>query len=235
MGTPLAGFRRRKPDPADRRPAPPQSTRTAPTTSPRSRPAPSSNLRLQRLHRAGPRRDCRRVEQDRRRDRRFPGHSCRRAPAFSRSSRTSWSRCVTSSAPPRRTEITDAGADMEDEDLIQREDTGRHGHPCRLHQARAAFDLYPGPGARRQGPLRHGDQGRGFLVTRLFVANTHTPILFFSSRGIVYKEKVWRLPIGTPQSRGKFLRQHAAAAAGRAQSPPSCRCPRTRRAGPVWT
>jgi DNA gyrase subunit A len=37
------------------------------------------------------------------------------------------------------------------------------------------------------------------------VANTHTPILFFSSRGIVYKEKVWRLPIGTPQSRGKAL------------------------------
>ena len=44
------------------------------------------------------------------------------------------------------------------------------------------------------------------FVTRLFVANTHTPILFFSSRGIVYKEKVWRLPIGKPQSRGKSLR-----------------------------
>jgi DNA gyrase subunit A len=44
------------------------------------------------------------------------------------------------------------------------------------------------------------------FLTRLFVANTHTPILFFSSRGIVYKEKVWRLPIGSPQSRGKFLR-----------------------------
>jgi DNA gyrase subunit A len=43
------------------------------------------------------------------------------------------------------------------------------------------------------------------FVTRLFVANTHTPVLFFSSRGIVYKEKVWRLPIGTPQSRGKAL------------------------------
>jgi DNA gyrase subunit A len=43
------------------------------------------------------------------------------------------------------------------------------------------------------------------FVTRLFVANTHTPVLFFSSRGIVYKEKVWRLPIGNPQSRGKAL------------------------------
>jgi DNA gyrase subunit A len=43
------------------------------------------------------------------------------------------------------------------------------------------------------------------FVTRLFVANTHTPVLFFSSRGIVYKEKVWRLPVGTPQARGKAL------------------------------
>ncbi|MGO7675632.1 hypothetical protein ACC685_38040, partial [Rhizobium ruizarguesonis] len=41
------------------------------------------------------------------------------------------------------------------------------------------------------------------FVSRLFVVNTHTPVLFFSSRGIVYKEKVWRLPIGTPTSRGK--------------------------------
>jgi DNA gyrase subunit A len=44
------------------------------------------------------------------------------------------------------------------------------------------------------------------VVTRLFVANTHTPVLFFSSRGIAYREKVWRLPIATPQSGGKFLR-----------------------------
>ncbi len=59
---------------------------------------------------------------------------------------------------------------------------------------------------------RRGGKGRSGMatrdedfVTRLFVANTHTPVLFFSSRGIVYKEKVWRLPIGTPQSRGKAL------------------------------
>src|SRR4029079_8327634 len=59
---------------------------------------------------------------------------------------------------------------------------------------------------------RRGGKGRSGMstkeedfVTRLFVANTHTPGLFFSSRGIVYKEKVWRLPIGNPQSRGKAL------------------------------
>ena len=43
------------------------------------------------------------------------------------------------------------------------------------------------------------------FVTRLFVANTHTPVLFFSSRGQVYKEKVWRLPLAAPQARGKAL------------------------------
>src|SRR5207302_1191229 len=43
------------------------------------------------------------------------------------------------------------------------------------------------------------------FVTRLFVANTHTPVLFFSSHGRVYKEKVWRLPLAAPQARGKAL------------------------------
>src|SRR5262245_24764556 len=43
------------------------------------------------------------------------------------------------------------------------------------------------------------------FVARLFVANTHTPVLFFSSRGQVYKEKVWRLPLAAPQARGKAL------------------------------
>jgi DNA gyrase subunit A len=43
------------------------------------------------------------------------------------------------------------------------------------------------------------------FVTRLFVANTHSPILFFSSHGQVYKTKVWRLPLAAPQARGKAL------------------------------
>ena len=92
---------------------------------------------------------------------------------------------------------------MEDEDLIQREDMVVTVTPCRLHQARAAVDL---PGAERGGKGRSGMATKDEdFVTRLFVANTHTPVLFFSSRGIVYKEKVWRLPLGTPQARGKAL------------------------------
>ena len=59
---------------------------------------------------------------------------------------------------------------------------------------------------------RRGGKGRAAaqireedFVTKLFVANTHTPILFFSSAGMVYRMKVWRLPVGNPQARGKAL------------------------------
>ena len=59
---------------------------------------------------------------------------------------------------------------------------------------------------------KRGGKGRSGMatkeedfVTRVFVANTHTPVLFFSSRGQVYKEKVWRLPLAAPQARGKAL------------------------------
>src|SRR5436309_3093194 len=59
---------------------------------------------------------------------------------------------------------------------------------------------------RRGGNGRSGMQTRDEdFVTRLFVANTHTPVLFFSSHGRVYKEKVWRLPQAAPQARGKAL------------------------------
>jgi DNA gyrase subunit A len=104
---------------------------------------------------------------------------------------------------PRRTELADGGADMEDEDLIQRDDmvvTVSHSGYIK----RVPLSLYRAQ--RRGGKGRSGMSTKDEdFVTRLFVANTHTPVLFFSSRGIVYKEKVWRLPIGNPQSRGKAL------------------------------
>jgi DNA gyrase subunit A len=59
---------------------------------------------------------------------------------------------------------------------------------------------------------RRGGKGRAGMatreedfVTRIFIANTHTPVLFFSSRGMAYKMKVWRLPVAVPQARGKAL------------------------------
>ena len=104
---------------------------------------------------------------------------------------------------PRRTEIADGGPDMEDEDLIAREDmvvTVSHaGYIKRVPLATYRAQRRGGKG--RSGMATKDED----FVTRLFVANTHTPVLFFSSRGIVYKEKVWRLPLGTPQSRGKAL------------------------------
>ncbi|MCB1464238.1 MAG: DNA gyrase subunit A, partial [Nitratireductor sp.] len=106
-------------------------------------------------------------------------------------------------ATPRRTEIVDGGYDVDDEDLIAREDmvvTVTHGGYIK----RVPLDTYRAQ--RRGGKGRSGMSTRDEdFVSRLFVANTHTPVLFFSSRGIVYKEKVWRLPVGAPQARGKAL------------------------------
>ena len=106
-------------------------------------------------------------------------------------------------ATPRKTEIVDGGADFDDEDLIQREDmvvTVSHGGYIK----RVPLATYRAQ--RRGGKGRSGMATKDEdFVTRLFVANTHTPVLFFSSRGICYKMKVWRLPLGGPTSRGKAL------------------------------
>ena len=106
-------------------------------------------------------------------------------------------------ATPRRTEILDSDADMEDEDLIQREDmavTVSHAGYIK----RVPLSTYRAQ--RRGGKGRSAMQTREEdFVSRLFVANTHTPMLFFSSRGQAYKLKVWRLPLAAPQARGKAL------------------------------
>jgi DNA gyrase subunit A len=106
-------------------------------------------------------------------------------------------------ATPRRTIIVDQEGEMEDEDLIQREDmvvTVSHAG----YVKRVPLSTYRAQ--RRGGKGRAGMQTRDEdFVTRLFVASTHTPVLFFSSRGKVYKEKVWRLPQAAPQARGKAL------------------------------
>jgi DNA gyrase subunit A len=104
-------------------------------------------------------------------------------------------------AVPRRTTIVEGDGDIEDEDLIPREEmviTVTHGG----YVKRTPLSTY-----RSQ---RHGGKGRSGMatkdedaVTRVFSASTHAPMLFFSSGGKVYKLKVWRLPLGTPTSRGK--------------------------------
>ncbi len=104
-------------------------------------------------------------------------------------------------ATPRRTEIVENEGEVEDEDLIAREDmvvTVSHAG----YVKRVPLTAYRAQ--RRGGKGRTGVQMRDEdFVTKMFVANTHTPILFFSSLGTVYRMKSYRLPLGNPQARGK--------------------------------
>jgi DNA gyrase subunit A len=106
-------------------------------------------------------------------------------------------------ATPRKTVIIEQEGEVEDEDLIQREEmvvTVSHAG----YVKRVPLSAYRAQ--RRGGKGRAGMQTRDEdFVSRLFVASTHTPVLFFSSRGQVYKEKVWRLPMAAPNARGKAL------------------------------
>ncbi len=104
---------------------------------------------------------------------------------------------------PRRTEIQDLEFEQDIEDLIQREDmvvTVTHAGYIK----RVPLSSYRAQ--RRGGRGRAGMATREEdFVSRIFVANTHTPVLFFSTNGMAYKLKVYRLPLGTPQARGKAL------------------------------
>ena len=106
-------------------------------------------------------------------------------------------------ADPRRSEFMDAEFEVEDEDLIAREDmvvAVTHAG----YVKRTPLSIYRTQ--RRGGRGRAGMATRDEdIVTRIFVANTHTPLLFFSSTGMAYKMKLWRIPQGPPQARGKAL------------------------------
>ncbi|WP_333794964.1 DNA gyrase subunit A [Hyphomicrobium sp.] len=106
-------------------------------------------------------------------------------------------------ATPRKTEIVDIEGDLEDEDLIAREDmvvTVSH----RGYIKRVPLSTYRSQ--RRGGKGRSGMSTRDEdFVTQIFIASTHTSVLFFSSRGMCYRMKVWRLPAATPQAAGKAL------------------------------
>ncbi len=107
-------------------------------------------------------------------------------------------------ATDRRTEIdVDSEPDQDIEDLIQREDmvvTVTHkGYIKRVPLSTYRAQRRGGRG--RAGMRTHEDD----FVSRIFVNNTHTPVLFFSNLGRVYKLKVYKLPLGTPQARGKAM------------------------------
>jgi len=106
-------------------------------------------------------------------------------------------------ATPRKTEILDVEGEVEDEDLIQREDcvvtVSHRGYIKRVPLA--AYRAQRRGGKGRSGMATRDED----FVTQLFVTSTHTPVLFFSSRGMCYRMKVWRLPPASPQSPGKAL------------------------------
>ena len=104
-------------------------------------------------------------------------------------------------ANPRRTKIEDIEVDTDIESLIQREEmvvtVTEAGYIKRVPLN--AYKAQKRGGKGKSGMTTKEED----FVTRLFVANTHTPVLFFSSKGIVYKMKVYKLPLGSPTSKGK--------------------------------
>ncbi len=104
-------------------------------------------------------------------------------------------------ATPRKTELVPVEDETEIEDLIQRADmvvTVSHAG----YVKRVPLSTYRAQKRGGKGRTGMSTKDEDF-VTDIFVANTHTPVLFFTSKGLVHKMKVWKLPEGTPQSRGK--------------------------------
>ena len=104
-------------------------------------------------------------------------------------------------AIPRRTAILDGEGDIEDEDLIPREDmvvTVTHSGYVKRTALAAYREQHRGGKGRSGMAMKDED-----AITGVYSATTHQPMLFFSSTGKAYKLKVWRLPLGNPQSKGK--------------------------------
>ncbi len=106
-------------------------------------------------------------------------------------------------ATPRRTAFEPMDAEFDDEDLIAREDmvvtVSNAGYVKRVPLATYRAQARGGKG--RTGMSTRDED----FVSELFVASTHTPLLIFTNAGRVFKIKVWKLPIGTPQARGRPL------------------------------
>lgn len=106
-------------------------------------------------------------------------------------------------ATPRLTSIEENSVDLDDEDFIQKEDmvvTISHSGYIK----RVPLNTYRAQNRGGKGKTGMTTKDEDF-VQDVFVANTHTPVLFFSTTGMVYQMKVYKLPLGTPQSKGKAL------------------------------
>ena len=106
-------------------------------------------------------------------------------------------------ATPRKTELIDADVEIEDEALIEREDVAvTVTHAGYIKRTPIAEYRVQGRGGKGRSGMATRDED---FITSLFVANTHAPMLFFSSTGMAYKLKVWRLPEARIAGRGKAM------------------------------
>ena len=106
-------------------------------------------------------------------------------------------------ATPRRSAVVEAAITQDDEDLVQREDmvltVSHSGYIKRVPLSTYRVQQRGGRG-RTGMSTRQAD-----FVTQMFVVDTHTPLLFFSTAGRVYRKKTWMLPAASPQARGKAM------------------------------
>jgi DNA gyrase subunit A len=104
---------------------------------------------------------------------------------------------------PRKTELVDAEVEIEDEALIEREDVAiTVTHAGYIKRTPIAEYRVQGRGGKGRSGMATRDED---FVTNIFVANTHAPMVFFSSTGMAYKLKVWRLPEARIQGKGKAM------------------------------
>ena len=220
--------RHRAADRAGRRPAPPHATRTAPTACRKRRPAPSSTCACSASRRSAATRSA--TSSTKLADEIADYLDILRSRARILAIVTAELAEVKDAfATPRRTEILDGDGELDDEDLIEREDmvvTFSHAGYIK----RVPLSTYRAQ--RRGGKGRSGMATRDEdFVTRLFVAKTHTPVLFFSStrRRSTRRRSGgcrWRRPTRAARRWSTCCRSRRASG-----SPRSCRCRRTRRAG----
>ena len=120
-----------------------------------------------------------------------------------RSSATNSSTIKAEFATPRLTELVDADVEIEDEALIEREDVAvTVTHAGYIKRTPLAEYRVQGRGGKGRAGMATREED---FVTNIFVASTHAPLVFFSSTGMAYKLKVWRLPEARIQGRGKAM------------------------------
>ena len=153
--------------------------------------------------RARPRRNRRRSDQARRGDpglSRYPALASARARDRARSELEEIKREF---ATPRLTELVDADVEIEDEALIEREEVAvTVTHAGYIKRTPLAEYRVQGRGGKGRAGMATREED---FVTHIFVASTHAPLVFFSSTGMAYKLKVWRLPEARIQGRGKAM------------------------------